>query len=458
MSSNVKFFFLVFETTDSHLGAEVILDLHRINSIQIRRVTSDNELLCVMSKVTKFPTLIVLGRNESQKAVNLRIPTREGIRRAIKDYVIARGVNTDEADTTGTTISQDNAENARVTVPSVKNRKEEEERRTDEQLEKNDDHLYQVDLESALHYSINREVSMTKLIDDRKISVLRHYLTVLAAYFPLRRSNAYLNVIRDVVGSKESMTGDEFSQLVRATEEEMSPVYSGPPRRWIGCKGSTKAYRGYPCGLWTLFHTLTVNFALDRGKDDSQKAGMVLQAMYEYIGTFFGCSNCASHFLTMASKSRMFDVRSRDEAVLWLWRAHNQVNARLAGDDTEDPEHKKIQYPAAEHCPACRFANGSWNEDEVLRYMKIKYSASNIKYDGINDNDSSNGNGNDAKVGPLAKETKRGAFGWDLNVFDISICVMLYITSTVIIVLVCVKFAMKRTYKKKSHVNVLGKA
>lgn len=27
---------------------------------------------------------------------------------------------------------------------------------------------------------------------------------------------------------------------------------------WVGCAGSQARYRGYPCGLWTTFHTLTV--------------------------------------------------------------------------------------------------------------------------------------------------------------------------------------------------------
>lgn len=28
--------------------------------------------------------------------------------------------------------------------------------------------------------------------------------------------------------------------------------------RWVGCQGSHPRYRGYPCSMWTLFHTLTV--------------------------------------------------------------------------------------------------------------------------------------------------------------------------------------------------------
>ena len=469
-SSNVKYFFFIFENTDSPLGTEVILDLHRIGSLQIRRVTSDNELLCVMNKVTKFPTLIAFGRNESQRVVNVRVSSRQGVRRAIKDYVIARGVNIDE--TIGTTVSHDtawNAENAHQTTIGaksliVKSREEQEEEQRS--LKKTDDYLYQLDLENALRYSMNNEISQTKSIDGEKMEALRKYLAVLAAYFPLRRSNTYLEVIRDVVKSRTTMTGEEFSQLAKTTEEEMSPVYSGLPHQWMGCKGSANSYRGYPCGLWTMFHMLTVNFALEPNKvpqaDFSQDPAAVLRAMHGYIGTFFGCADCAAHFVEIAGKNRIFDARSRDEAVLWLWRAHNEVNARLSGDATEDPEHKKIQYPAAEHCPACRYVNGSWNEEEVLQYLRTKYSYNSIKYDGISGYDSdvgtiNVGNGSRVRLGRLAKEKRTTAFGWDLNVFDISICVVLYVTSAAILVLVCIKFAVKRT-KKKSHINLLFKA
>lgn len=463
-SSNVKHFFLIFESADSHLGAEVILDLHKISSLQIRRVTSDNELLCVMNKVTKFPTLIAFGRNESQKVVSVRIPTRQGVRRAIKDYAIVKGVNIDEL---GTTVSHDSVQNAAENVHRTTIAKSHE--IVEEQLQssrKTDDYLYQLDLENALRYSINHEISLMKSIDGEKIKALQKYLAVLAAYFPLRRNNVYLEVMRDVVEKKSSMTGEEFSQLAKTTEEEMSPVYSSAPRQWIGCKGSTDSYRGYPCGLWTMFHMLTVNFALERNKAIVTQTllrdpAAVLQAMHGYIGTFFGCADCAGHFVEMAGKNKIFDVRSKDKAVLWLWRAHNQVNARLSGDNTEDPEHKKIQYPAAEHCPACRYVNNSWNEEEVLRYLKIKYSYNSIKFDGVSgaDNvDMINGNGSRVRPERLAKDTKRAtAFGWDLNIFDISICVVLYVTSAAILVLVCIKFAVKRTYKKKGHINLLPK-
>ena len=42
---------------------------------------------------------------------------------------------------------------------------------------------------------------------------------------------------------------------------------------------------------------------------------------------FFQCSDCAKHFTEMATTPEALAVSSHREAVLWMWRAHNQANA-----------------------------------------------------------------------------------------------------------------------------------
>jgi hypothetical protein len=38
---------------------------------------------------------------------------------------------------------------------------------------------------------------------------------------------------------------------------------------------------------------------------------------------------CRTHFMTITSTTEAAAVRSRRDGVLWLWKAHNEVNARL---------------------------------------------------------------------------------------------------------------------------------
>ncbi|KOC60182.1 Sulfhydryl oxidase 1 [Habropoda laboriosa] len=420
VSNTVKYFFLLFEKTDSHLGAEVILDMHKITTLQIRTVLSDNELLCETNKVTNFPSLIVFSRNETQKFLKIGIPTREGVYNTIKDFM----------------ISKEQSENLGITG----------------------DHLYQLDLENALRYSIIHEIPLHKVIKDEKMDALKKYLNVLAEYFPLRYGNIFLETISDIIKKRSNISGEEFSQIVKSMEEEMSPIYSGPSK-WIGCKGSNEQYRGYPCGLWTMFHMLTVNFAI-RNKDVEHEPRKVLEAMHGYIQHFFGCADCSQHFVQMASKNKMFDISNANDSVLWLWSAHNEVNARLSGDDTEDPKYKKIQYPATQHCPNCRYENGTWNEENVLHYLITKYNSKGINYyDSI---DKRKDNVNKMKIRQerlvLSKYINNNKkLGWDFTIFDISICVVLYVVSGIILTLVCIKFAVKRTYRKRTYISLFPK-
>lgn len=149
--------------------------------------------------------------------------------------------------------------------------------------------------------------------------------------------------------------------------------------KWVACSGSKPEYRGYPCSLWTLFHTLTVNCG-----SSHQLTGLdVLSRIREFIRYFFSCEECRKHFTTMSSNLSN-EVHSHNEAILWLWRGHNKVNDRLAGDQSEDPKHPKIQFPSKDLCEECRVPgsddhNVQWNEAVVLEFLKNHYGVDNIR-------------------------------------------------------------------------------
>jgi thiol oxidase len=60
---------------------------------------------------------------------------------------------------------------------------------------------------------------------------------------------------------------------------------------------------------------------------------------------------------------------------MYLWRAHNIVNARLKGRETEDPKFPKYQFPPLFLCPNCQEEQGRLNENEVLNYLLHYYSS-----------------------------------------------------------------------------------
>jgi hypothetical protein len=94
----------------------------------------------------------------------------------------------------------------------------------------------------------------------------------------------------------------------------------------------------------------------------------MVSALRGFARHFFLCKVCQRHFTELVSRPAADAVAAsggRDAAVLWLWRAHNEVNARLAaverehgGSSSGDPAVTKVQWPSAAACPSCRRGSG----------------------------------------------------------------------------------------------------
>ena len=97
----------------------------------------------------------------------------------------------------------------------------------------------------------------------------------------------------------------------------------------IGCMGSEPKYRGYPCSLWQLFHTITVNAAKD---DGSNQFSELSSTIVDYVQHFFQCRHCAKNFLLkVQSISQGALPKKPKDIMMWLWRIHNMANVKLAG-------------------------------------------------------------------------------------------------------------------------------
>lgn len=150
-----------------------------------------------------------------------------------------------------------------------------------------------------------------------------------------------------------------------------------PHGYWIFCRGSKKGTRGFSCGLWVLFHSLSVRV----GDGESNLAFI---AICEFIQNFFICDECRNHFHEISSSVSVPFNKTRDLA-MWLWRTHNKVNQRLMKEEktlgTGDPRFPKITWPPKQLCPSCylsysRESNGTenieWDEDEVFQFL-VRY-------------------------------------------------------------------------------------
>ena len=271
-------------------------------------------------------------------------------------------------------------------------------------LEKrNQNSVYMEDLISAWVYTLDSEVPMGVPFDDAGWEGIRAFLACVGKFFPdiQQSENLYdeSQLAMSAIVRNTSMAMLEFidskSKDLDLTYKEWSDqlkmVFKNTSRnnkeiwapKYINCQGSEPSFRGYPCSMWTLFHTLQIS-AFSKNTSDTS----VLTAMVKYITSFFSCADCRENFEreTANYKEHLKDGKS---AIKYLWRIHNSVNARLSGDITEDPTHKKVQYPTFKQCSECYFKAPKpadeatdliWNEGKVVLYLKKFYSANNIRF------------------------------------------------------------------------------
>ncbi|XP_023164039.2 sulfhydryl oxidase 1 [Drosophila hydei] len=241
---------------------------------------------------------------------------------------------------------------------------------------------YRADLEQAIDKLLHIELPKARVFEAAGHLALRQLLNVLRLFSPLNRSgNVLLARLHEFVnGSSDALSGAAFQAQVQLQESMLPKVFKA--RRYVGCIGSAPVLRGFTCSLWTLFHYLTVQSA----RSSVLPAGYVLGAIHGFVSHFFGCKDCVQHFLAMADRRKLFSVATRDEEILWLWAAHNEVNQRLAGDSTEDPQFPKLQFPDLNACPKCQLqsaSNTTWQLQEVLKFLKDVYDAKNLSNYGL---------------------------------------------------------------------------
>lgn len=185
--------------------------------------------------------------------------------------------------------------------------------------------------------------------------------------------------LQTYVKEAPELSGENFKNKVIELEAKWGQLSS--TNKWVGCQGSEPTLRGYTCGLWTLFHFLTVQAAEMNITNNPLET---LEAIHGYVQFFFGCSECSQHFQSMAAEHNIWNVSSKDDAVIWLWKAHNKVNERIKGDNTEDPMFPKIQFPCEAACKQCRKpTNEEWNENEVLFFLKKMHLIQNLNRNDI---------------------------------------------------------------------------
>lgn len=162
-------------------------------------------------------------------------------------------------------------------------------------------------------------------------------------------------------------------------------------------RGTERGVLHYTNGLWTLFHVLSVSQAPSR-----QKPYDIMEGVHSFVGNFFRCEYCREHFLGMykTCDNDRCKIHKRGSVggqqlaegeaalALWLWRAHNTVNTRLASEADEDV--KSSLWPKVEACKQCwsgfpqNVDQPPWSETAVLKFLRKTYSCPDVLSKGTN--------------------------------------------------------------------------
>ncbi|KAL4623332.1 sulfhydryl oxidase 2 [Arapaima gigas] len=461
---------VIIEDEESYVGREVMLDLMAYEGVIVKRALNTDKSFLQKLGITSVPAAYLIRPNGTHTLMDVQKSLRFFFSSFLK---LLPGVHKKQSP---------------AALGSAVDTRGQEEMEVWKEFEKSK--VYMADMESGLHYLFRVELASHETLEGEELKTFKDFVTVVAKLFPGRQSVVKLleTLLEWLVSLPlERIPYDAILDLVN-NKMRISGMFLSEQLQWVGCQGSRPELRGYPCSLWTLFHTLTVQAALrpdalaNTGLEEDPLA--VLQTMRRYIGTFFGCRECGQHFEAMAKES-LQQVKSLDEAVLWLWRKHNQVNSRLAGALSEDPRFPKAQWPTPDLCPTCHEEQEGlhvWNEEKVLAFLKQHYSTGNIspkytsssspevhggqnKKTGLSPDQKpkAEGRGSPLPGGSTAREQHHGRNGHGeasvdarkepkpsmtflvlgFSSLDMSLCVLLYAFSCVFLILMFIFFHMR---------------
>ncbi|CAF2495206.1 unnamed protein product [Rotaria sp. Silwood2] len=387
ISSSVKLVLVIIEKGDDFTGRQIMLDFSKYyEQLAIFRMTTDRKLWYKFQiNMTDIPALFAIFPNNTVEQIDTKQNTKEKIgsrnllNYAIRSYIGQRQFidNFDDRDLEEIIQSKNALENM-----NKKRKSNQDNTEKNTLFNKNIIHqkINMVDFETSLSYMLRREISRVQEIRGETYDALVHWLIVLTKYFPGREPvmNYLKRVLSKVKEQPNGLTGKQFREL--ADTNTPDSYLPNNQVRYEYCAGSSPQYRGYPCTLWALFHALTVSqVQLETKRMNTIE---IPSAIKYFIKNFFGCRHCSENFMKETKDIHQLDSQNKHAAIIYLWKIHNRVNKRLHGDDTEDPQHPKIQFPSESLCPNCRLTNdnsdNNFDLSNTINFLLQHYSKDNI--------------------------------------------------------------------------------
>ncbi|EWM21565.1 thioredoxin-like protein [Nannochloropsis gaditana] len=228
---------------------------------------------------------------------------------------------------------------------------------------------------TSLRFALDHDLFLgSKVLRGQALSSLRDLLHVLSLLFPGGpRRRLFRGLLEAVYPLKEIGIAEWEDLLARHLDPVLPSLHAASRAGGEGGEGGERASKrsyewavcgreaGYTCGLWTLFHLLSVKSAV-RARDKAASSSTsvvsplnVLLVIEGFVSNFFGCQECRDHFLNAFEETRgRWADRGPKGAVWWVYDLHDKVNVRLG----------KRRWPPVRKCPRCWGKEGASGEPE----------------------------------------------------------------------------------------------
>ncbi|OQS00256.1 sulfhydryl oxidase [Thraustotheca clavata] len=201
----------------------------------------------------------------------------------------------------------------------------------------------------------------TDYLNGERYTAARTWLRLLAALFPLEANQKQLAELLYRFESQSSWTSDEWRLLIAMWK---SDTLGNTYPKDLFTRPNYAVCETYTCGVWFLFHELTV-------ADLPEKFAPldVALGIRTFVEHFFGCELCRMHFLKANPVDRLEGLmeksdKGKDALVLWMYHMHNIVNVNV--------EHEV--WPSKTDCKLCyKTSTASANRTDVVENAMLKF-------------------------------------------------------------------------------------
>ncbi|KAL4124780.1 hypothetical protein PRIC2_008374 [Phytophthora ramorum] len=214
----------------------------------------------------------------------------------------------------------------------------------------------------------------TTVLEGERYEAAVTWVQTLAAAFPMKENRGAFALLVDEMKQQERWNHAEWSELLKKWKAKANVV--SYPVNLFADKDNLTLCTTFTCGLWTLFHSITVSDVKALTTQEQWRPSEIMSAIRLVVKHFFGCEECKQHFMKANPESLIRKLALRDDdgphaVAFWMWTMHNTVNKVLS----------KSIWPTKMSCPNCYAVTDQvlsldptqLNEEDIVAYIRTVY-------------------------------------------------------------------------------------